>query len=304
MQKTKTKPFSFSEMDTKFSTEEKCQEKLFEEKWPSGFVCASCGSKDYTFVKTRTLYECSCCGHQHSSTSGTIMHKTKTPLVKWFKAIYLIATDKRGISALYITKLLDLGYKTAWLMLHKIRKAMEDREKKYLLEHTIELDETFLGSPSKGDKNKGRGTKKSQIFIGASTKDEKILFAKLSVTNDASSDSIKKFVEESIAPEQTIKTDGWKSYACLSKMKYTHIVKSISGSSLKAHDVLKWVHVIAGNVKAVVDGTFHGVSKKHLQKYLYEYTYRLNRRYLKNITLNLLSHCVLSKGITLTELRG
>ncbi|MBF0344300.1 MAG: transposase [Nitrospirae bacterium] len=84
----------------KYSTEEACQKRLFELRWPSGFVCPKCNHTEYINLLKRELYECKKCGYQASVTAGTVMYKTRTPLVKRFWAIYLISTDKRGISAL------------------------------------------------------------------------------------------------------------------------------------------------------------------------------------------------------------
>jgi transposase-like protein len=121
----KTKGMTLLEFQRKFSHERVCLEHLFQLRWGNGFVCPRCQGNKFYFIEKRMLYECSSCGHQTSLTAGTIMHKTKLPLLVWFWAIYLVAYDKRGRCALSLAQVLNLDYRTAWRLLHKIRCAMK-----------------------------------------------------------------------------------------------------------------------------------------------------------------------------------
>ena len=161
---------TFFEFKEKYISESDCRDKLFKMKWADGYICPKCGYTEYYKIKKRHLYQCKKCRHQTSVTAGTIMHRSRTPLVKWFWAIYLVSSDKRGISALGLSKQLSLYYKVAWLMLHKIRKAMMDRDSEYKLKWTVEMDETFIGSSSEGNKKRGRGSDKSKVIVSVSTK--------------------------------------------------------------------------------------------------------------------------------------
>lgn len=295
---------SLIDFQRKYSNDDECQKKLFSLKWPSGFICNQCKSHDYTFIKTRNLYECKQCGRQHSATSDTIMHKTRIPLSKWFLAIFFMASDKRGISSLLLSKTLNISYRATWMMLHKIRTAMKERDSQYKLQHLVELDETFIGSSSEGNDKKGRGSDKIKVLIGVSIKDDAVLYAKIDVIQNASSLSLKEVVIKNIKEKQVVRTDGWKGYSFLSNLDYTHVAESISSSGLKAHEILKWVHVTASNLKAFISGTFHGLRVKYIQKYADEFGYRFNRRRQRNICLNLIEHCVIASKITLTELKA
>ena len=95
----KATPISFKEFRTKFATEKDCRNYLFEERFPEGFVCPKCGGREYYYLKKRRACQCKSCRRQTSVTAGTVMHRTHLPLTVWFWAIYLCATDKRGISA-------------------------------------------------------------------------------------------------------------------------------------------------------------------------------------------------------------
>ena len=140
------------EFQRKYGTEEQCRQYLLEKRWPEGFECPRCNHKAYFNVQSRELYHCKACNYQSSVSAGTIFDKTRTPLVKWFMAIYLMGEDKRGINALALKKKIGVSYTTAWTMLQKIRHAMGKRDGSYYLSGIVELDEAFFGAPTQGGK--------------------------------------------------------------------------------------------------------------------------------------------------------
>jgi transposase-like protein len=146
------------EFQRRFDTDDACRDHLFRIRWPLGLTCPKCGGTDFYKISTRNIYECKC-GHQVSLTAGTIIHGSHTPLAKWFWAVYLAAHDKRGVSALRLKKELQIAYQTAWLMLHKIRRAMGGRDGRYLLAGIAEMDETYLGGPKEGGETGARDRK-------------------------------------------------------------------------------------------------------------------------------------------------
>jgi len=149
------------EFQKKYQSEQDCEKRLFEIRWPQGFVCPSCGHHEYYFVSKRKLYQCRNCRHQASLTAGTVMHSTRTPLLIWFWAIYMLSTDKRGLSALSFSKKLGISYWRAWTMLQKIRSAMRDRDSKYKLAGIVEMDDAFFGGPKEGGDKRSRGSFKT-----------------------------------------------------------------------------------------------------------------------------------------------
>jgi len=126
---------------------------------------------EFSFVKSRGIFQCKQCRHQTSLTTGTVMHRTHLPLTIWFWAIYLTARDKRGISATLLAAELELSYETAWYLLHRIRKAMSQRDRDYLLSGIVELDDTYFGATEQGGK-RGRGTSKTSIMVAISKNDK------------------------------------------------------------------------------------------------------------------------------------
>jgi transposase-like protein len=296
---------TFFEFQQKFNSEEACREKLYNMRWPQGFQCPRCGHESYYDLPNRRLNQCKSCKYQASVTAGTVMHKTRTDLTKWFWAIFLASDDKRGISALQLSKKIDLSYKVAWTMLHKIRQAMKMRDAHYQLAGLIQVDDSFFKSgPAEGGDKKGRGTNKVPVIIQTSTRGKAIEFAKMKVVGAVSREEIKNVVENDVQPRQTIKTDGWLAYRILSEMGHTHVSEVIYGDKgSNNHKALKWVHILASNAKAFLLGTYHGVGCKHLQAYLDEFCFRFNRRkWSAQLFDRLLHSCVLVKAITFAEL--
>lgn len=288
-----------------FATEYACQDHLFKMKWRDGYKCEKCGHDQYYETKTRKLklIECKSCRYQATVTVGTVMERTRTDLVKWFLAIFLIAYDKRGISATLLSEQIEVTYKTAWLMLHKIRKAMSERDAQYTLGGIVELDDAFFGAPTEGGK-RGRGTEKTQVLVGLSLNEKgHPLYVKMEVIPDVKGTTLVKFANASIDAGSTINSDALHSYRALAKAGFQHEAKEFD--PVESPDHLQWLHTVISNVKAFIGGTFHGLAEKHFQSYLNEFCYRFNRRKFKGEGFNrLLACCASTPTITYSELVG
>ena len=171
-----TEKMSFKQFRDKFSDETTCRDYLFKVRWPEGYICPKCGCKEFTYLKSRNgIFQCRHCHHQTTLTAGTVMHRTHLPITTWFWAIYLVSIDKRGISATQLATELELSYETAWYLLKRIRAAMGQREKKYLLSGITELDDFYYGGPNVGGK-RGRGTSQMNIMVALSkTEDLRVM---------------------------------------------------------------------------------------------------------------------------------
>ena len=291
----------------RFGTERACQKRLFELRWPEGIRCPRCGHHEAYYLENRSLYQCVECKFQTSLTAGTVMHRTRTPLVKWFWAIYLVATDKRGLSALALSRKIDIGLKCAWTMLHKIRKAMEARDAGYQLAGLIQVDDAFFnGGVKKGGDKRGRGTSKVPVLVMAATRDETITFARMEVLEKVDGDHIKAVLEKRVVGGQSIKTDGLPAFNVAKEIGHEHIpVVVYPKKGEPNYDALKWVNILVSNAKAFILGTYHGVMEKHLQKYLDEFCYRFNRRFWPGQGFDrLLRACSSATPVTDAELSG
>jgi len=273
----KQEAMSLLEFQERFHDEDVCREHLYKMRWPEGFVCPKCGVVDKPFnISSRNLYQCKHCNHQASVTAGTVMEKTRIPLIKWFWAMFLMSTDKRGCSAIQISNELGLCYSTAWFLCHRIRSAMGERDTEYILSGHIEADDAFFGAPTSNGK-RGRGTDKSVVLVGLSLNEKgNPEHIKMQVAPDVKGETVAAFAAENIAQGSTISSDGYVSYNTLDEKGFIHDGRICDPVNDPEH--LKWLHIVVSNAKAFILGTYHGLGSKHLQRYLDEFCYRFNRR--------------------------
>jgi ribosomal protein L37AE/L43A len=121
------KSLSLRDFLKEYGTEEQCEQKLEQWRWPLGFICPSCGRQhESVHLRTRALWQCRHCHHQASLTAGTIFEATKLPLTTWFLAMFLLTQQKNGISALALKRHLVVSYLTAWRVKHKLQQVMKE----------------------------------------------------------------------------------------------------------------------------------------------------------------------------------
>ncbi len=198
-----------------------------------------------------------------------------------------------------LSKELELPYNTAWFLLHRICHAMGERYQIYQLIGTIELDDTFFGGKKMGGK-RGRGSKKTKVIVAVSkSEDDKPRDVKMSVVQNLKNKTIKKFAFKNIQKKSIVQTDAYHSYRKPLAENYNHKYEVFDSDG----EMLRWLHTIIGNAKAFVNGTFHGLEEKHLQRYLDEFCYRFNRRFLEsNLFSHLLSAIASASPLTFAEL--
>ena len=257
-----------------------CAAHLFDKRWPNGFVCPACQSQKAWALETKPFtYECAACDRQTSVTAGTIFHRSKVSLSTWFQAIYAVASHSNGISALQLQAQLGVGsYKTAWLMLQKLRRAMIDPDRS-LLEDLVEVDESDIPYRTKDDPvagGQGRSAIGKLHIIGAIELSPNGLprRIRLAPLADFTATSIRDFVAGAVTPGATLFSDGFSSYRSLTG--FTHRPKVVG--AMAAHVLLPWIHRVFANFKRWALGTYHGVRKPHLRRYLDEFVFRWNRR--------------------------
>ena len=228
------------------------------------------------------LLECAGCGFQTSVTAGTIFQDTRTPLPVWFRAMWWVTTQKNGSSALGLQRVLGLKkYKTAWTMLHKLRRAMV-RPGRELLTGRIEVDESYVGGEEEG--LPGRlNLKKALIVVAAQEDGPGIGRIRMRQIIDASAESLIPFVRASVEPGSVVHTDGWAGYFPLEGNGYQHEVTILKHKRKTPSELLPRVHRVISLLKRWLLGTHQGaVSQKHLDFYLDEFTFRFNRRRSKS----------------------
>jgi transposase-like protein len=300
-----------NEFRLRFGNEAQCERYLREQRWPQGFACPRCGGGSRGYLASRRSYECAACGYQCSITAGTIFHKARVPLTGWFWALYRMSQDKKGISALQLSKEIDVSYPTAWLMQHKIRKAMADRDQRYQLAGLVEVDEGYVGGAEEGDAQKGRGAKtKSVVAVAVERRapgeeGQKPIpgFAALAVVPNAAASSLQGFLQSKVNVGTRVLSDGWRGYWGLEQKGFQHTATPLQGDPEAAHRLFPWVHITLSNLKRFLLGTHHKVESQHLKRYVAEFTYRLNRRTMEtNLFDRLVRACLTTNTITYRDL--
>ncbi|HEY3118785.1 MAG TPA: IS1595 family transposase [Chloroflexota bacterium] len=272
-------PRTLAQFQARFRDEAACRRYLAECRWPEGYHCPRCRHAEAFELPRRGLWQCKVCGHQTSVTGGTVLHGTHTPLPLWFWAAYLVTTHTPGLSALQLQRQLGIArYETAWVMLHKLRRAMVRPDREPLQDH-VEVDETYIGGPEVGLRG-GRQLLDQVLVVGAvEIRGRAAGRVRLQVVPDASGRSLTGFVRSVVAPGARIVTDAWQGYAPLSALGYRHRPRT-QGAPQRAEKLLPRIHRVFGNLKAWLVGTHHGVGHAHLQVYLDEFTFRFNRRHV------------------------
>ena len=274
-------PRSIEEFESRFSSEEACRNYVFQLRWPEGFRCPRCDHRK-AWSLSATLWQCCQCDHQTSVTAGTVFQDTRKPLKMWFRAMWYVTSQKNGASALGLQRVLGLrSYQTAWVWLHKLRRAMV-RPGRDPLSGGVEVDETYVGGWEEGMPGRRRG-EKSLVVIAAQAAGNAIGRIRMQVIPDASAGSLRPFIEGSVAPGSTVHTDGWPGYAGIDKKGYEHEISPIRGRPREASKLLPRVHRVASLLKRWLLGTHQGaVEPQHLAYYLDEFTFRFNRRNCKS----------------------
>lgn len=289
----KAESMSLTRFQKEFGTEENCASYLAHKRWKDGFSCAKCNHFEYYYISTRQLYECQECHYQTSITAGTLMHKTKLPLTTWFWAIYLVAHDKRGKSALSLSQILGLNYRTALRLMRKIRAAMKERDDLYMLSGVVEMDDAYFGAPRKGKDGRGTDKAKAVIALSKDAKDRPA-FLRIQLIEKVSIEEIKRVTKASVKAGSKIISDGHSSYKPLADEGYIHEPKAYYKEDKE--EFLKSLHKVIGNVKAYILGTYHGLGATYMQSYFDEFCFRFNRRFnLNEIFDRLLNACALAE---------
>jgi len=263
------------EIIKQFNSEAKCRRYIELLRWPDGVACPRCQSQKIYRLENRPLLLCSSCEHQFSVTVDTIFHDTHLPLEKWFLATFLLCESKKGMSACQIQRSLGVSYKTAWYLCHRIRAAMTELEPKKL-NGTVEVDEMFVGGKGHGQST-GRGTLNKTLVAGIIQRGGDV---RMSVIPRADKKTLKAFIDR-FADDKTkeIMTDEWLGYRALGD----HNTKHYTINHSKKQYVRGRVHTntienVWSLLKRSIVGSYHKVSKKHLDAYLDELEWRFNNR--------------------------
>lgn len=267
------------EFQQKFNSEQTCLDYLEHARWGEEITCPHCGVIGETYKYSNgKLYKCGACRKQFTAKVGTIFSDSKIPLYKWFLAIYLATSLKKGISSVQLSKYIGVTQKSAWFMLQRIRFALEKSGNGFMLQNEVELDETYLGpNPKKRSTANPRG---KQIVFGMVERQGNAVLKHV----EKAGRNLIPIVEQNVDPSTKVYTDGYQAYQALYWKGWTHkSVNHMIGERVRGQVHTQNIENIWSHMKRGIDGIYIHVSPKHLQMYCNEYAYRYSTRDMSDI---------------------
>jgi transposase-like protein len=273
------------ELVTYFKDEKVCIKYLEKIRWEDrNYTCPYDGcnhNKVFKYSNGKT-YKCSKCQKQFSIRVGTIFEDSKISLKKWFAAIYLVTSHKKGISSLQLSKDVGVTQKTAWFMLHRIRKALGLHQSDDKLDGICEADETYIGGQEKNKHwnkkvkgTQGRSLKTKTIVAGVIERGGELRAKKLESTNVV---TLGKFISDNVAEGSRVNTDEWLGYRKLHKMFDHRVVNHKSHQYVEGDVHTNTLEGFWALFKRGIRGVYHLMSAKHMQMYVDEFVFRYNTR--------------------------
>jgi hypothetical protein len=275
-------PRTLLEFQRDFPDDEACLRYLALRRWPDGFVCPRCGSRQATELSRRRVWQCRACRLQTSLTAGTVLHGTHLPLITWFWAMYLAATLNMGISARQLRRQLGLRrYETVWMLLQKIRLAMVNPDREPLA-GDVELGLAHVGSGQEASLGSAPATGHARLVALAVEHHGHVLGRlRMEVVPNASGAVLADFVQRNVVPGSTLHGDAWPGYGRLLAAGYRHRLRFAPADGDQADEIVivPGIHRVVSNLRTWLHGTHRGVGAAHLDRYLEEFVFRFNRRF-------------------------
>jgi transposase len=273
--------YTRKQFDAEFPNDDVCLEQIKEQRWPGGIApCETCGKdRKHHRVTGRTAYACDGCGHHIYPLAGTIFEKSTTSLRTWFQAMYLMGSTRCGISAKQIQRETGVTYKTAWRIFRQIRSLLSEPDVQ-LEGSSVEMDECYMGGRPRGKRGGPKWLEPSKKAVVAGVVERKTGKGRViaRVVEDASKKTLQDFAHEFILPKSTVFTDEHPSYTGLDKTYSHHRIQHSAGVYVRGNVHTQTIEGFWSLVQNGVRGVYHSVSKKYLQTYLDEYSFRYNRR--------------------------
>jgi transposase-like protein len=267
------------EFQDNFGTEQACIDYLAEARWGKEIVCPHCGSLGGYKFSNGKLFKCKECRKQFTVRIGTIFEESRIPLKKWFLAIYLLTSLKKGLSSVQLGKYVGVTQKTAWFMLQRIRYAISQDSFNAPLKNIVEADETYVGGKGRNNK-RGRGAENKTPVAGIVERQGSV---KCKPVENVSSNTLVPFIRNSVEIGASVMTDEFRSYNKLSESGYKHDKVQHAAKEYARDNVhTNTIEGFWSQLKRGINAIYVQVSPKHLNKYCDEYSYRYNSRELND----------------------
>ena len=268
--------FTVTDFFRQFPTDDACLEHLWNIRFGDEVECEKCGKVGRFYrLRKEPAYSCPRCGHHIHPMVGTPFAKSRTPLQKWFYAMYLFTTTRHGVAAKELQRQLGVTYKCAWRMGHELRKYMAKVDGETPLGGVVEVDETYIGGKRSGGK-RGRGAPNKTVVFGMLERGGDVM---TKVVPKVQKKTLQPIIKGNVEQGSTVHTDELKSYSGLSKAGFEHeTVNHGAGEYVDGDCHVNGIEGFWARLKLSIRGTHVHVSRKHLQKYVKEFEYRYNMR--------------------------
>jgi transposase-like protein len=276
-----------------FPDQETARVYLEKNLWPEGPKCPVCGLGERITARKDGYYRCNQCKEDFTVRTGTIFERSHIPLHKWLYAMYLLLTARKGISSLQLSKEIGIRQASAWFMLHRIREACEPNLKK--LRGVIEIDETYIGGLEENKhaskkRNAGRGAVGKTAVLGMRERGGRIVAKPVARTDKG---TVQTAIIRQVEAGSTINTDEAGAYEGLRALAFGHeTVNHKAGEFVRGAVTTNGIESVFAVLKRDIIGVYHHASPKHLDRYVDEFTFRLNEGNVKNHTLTRLESLV------------
>jgi transposase-like protein len=270
--------YTFRQFQTEYPDDGACLDKIMEMTYGGtrNLKCPGCGHHtNFHRIEKRRAYACQDCGHHIYPCVGTIFEKSRTPLNKWFYAMYLFTASRHGVPAREMERQLGVTYKCAWRICHELRKLMAAADKPGPLGGHVEIDETLIGGRTKADQDKTGRMNKTRV-LGIVEREGRVRAGPIP---DVTKATLEGAVKGNVAPGSRVSTDEWVGYRDLRLAGYDHrTVAHKAGVYVRGDVHTNSIEGYWSRLKNSIKGTHVHISEKHAWKYICEFSFRYNMR--------------------------
>jgi transposase-like protein len=263
------------EFTDKFHDDKACLSYLADIKWLDGYKCTKCGHDKFTIRKKNLARDCNRCHHIESPTVNTLFHRVRFGIRKAFTIVFEMSATSKGLSSQQVAKRYSISPTTAWTFMHKVRKAMES-SLEHPMDGDVHVDEFVYGGKEALKQGRSFDSKKKKIVVAVELSDKgKVKRTYFKQLHDYSAKSLQTIFDEHISEKANVKTDKWTGYKPISEVYNITQELSDSGNNMKQ------LHTIIHQVKSWLRSTYSWIHKEHIESYLAEYSFRINRSIYK-----------------------
>ncbi len=286
------------EFTDRFHDEMSCLSYLADIKWSDEYTCKKCGHKKHTIRKKNLARDCNRCHHIESPTVDTLFHRVRFGIRKAFTIVFEMSATTKGMSYSQVARRYSISPTTAWTFMHKVRKAMESSHQQPM-DGEVHVDEFVFGGKETLKQGRSYDSKKKKLIVAVElTEEEKVKRVYFKQLEDYSSKSLQTIFDEHISLSANIKTDKWSGYKPIAKVYSITQELSDSGNNMKQ------LHTIIHQVKSWLRSVYSWVHKDHIERYLAEYSFRINRSiYKQTIFHKLIERMVFAQPFSYQDIK-